>query len=70
VQVVTKAALDVMTMLEKIVVNKEAERLMATSGISMTQPMKKDYITEWLQLNKNMLCYGGLGIQMIGEEEP
>jgi hypothetical protein len=70
VQVATKTALDVMTILEKIVVNKEAERLMATSGISMTQAGKKDYITEWLQLNKDMLRYGGLGIQMIGEEEP
>jgi hypothetical protein len=52
------------------VVNKEAERLMATSGMSMTRAMKKAYITEWLQLNKDMLQYGGLGIQMIGEEEP
>jgi hypothetical protein len=55
VQVVTKTASDVMIMLEKIVVNKEAEWLMATSGISMMRAMKKDYITEWLQLNKDML---------------
>jgi hypothetical protein len=52
------------------VANEEAERLMTTSGISMTRAMKKDYITEWLQPNKDMLRYGGLGIQMIGEEEP
>ncbi len=55
-QVVTnKTASDVMTMLEKMVVSKEAEQLMATSEISMTRPMKKDYITEWLQLIKDML---------------
>ena len=58
-----------MAMLEMFVVNKEEEQLKGL-GQKMTREMKKEYIVEWIDINKDMLQYGGLGTLMIGEEEP
>jgi hypothetical protein len=67
---ISKTALDVMALLEKIVVQEESDQLKATEGISMTREMKKQYVSEWISINKEMLQHGGLGIQMIGEPTP
>ena len=32
--------------------------------------MKKEYIVEWIGLNKDMHQDGGLGTPMIGEQDP
>jgi hypothetical protein len=44
VKSITKMAANVMSMLEKIGVQEEADRLKATEGITMTREMKKEYV--------------------------
>jgi hypothetical protein len=65
-----KTAEDVMAMLAKIVVQEESDRRQASEGISMTHDMKKEYLSEWMSVNNQMLRMGGLGIPMIGEPTP
>lgn len=67
---VYKTAEDVMAMLAKIVVQEESDRRQASEGTSMTRDMKKEYLSEWMSVNKLMLQMGGLGIPMIGEPTP
>ncbi len=70
VKSITKSAADVMAMLEKIVVQEEADRLQAKDGTTMTREMKKKYAKDWIHINNEMLQEGGLGIQMIGDPIP
>jgi hypothetical protein len=70
VKSITKSAADVMAMLEKIVVQEEADRLQAKDGTTMTREMKKKYANDWIHINNEMLQEGGLGIQMIGAPIP
>jgi hypothetical protein len=55
VKSISKMAGDVMALLEKIVVQEEADQLKATEGITMTRDMKKQYVSEWKSINKEML---------------
>ena len=71
VKTITKTPSEVMTMLEKIVVQEEADRQLAlTKPAPMTARMKKQYVIDWKEANQAMLQQGGLGIQMIGEPTP
>jgi hypothetical protein len=70
VKSITKAAADVMAMLEKIVVQEEADSLQAKDRTTTTRVMKKKYAADWIHINNEMLQEGGLGIQMIGDPIP
>ncbi len=71
VKTITKTPSEVMTMLEKIVVQEEADRnLGLKKPAPMTAQMKKQYVIDWKAENQEMLQQGGLGIQMIGEPTP
>jgi hypothetical protein len=60
-----------MAMFEKIVVQEESDQRQASEGISMmTRTIKKEYLSEWLSINNDMLLRGDLGIPMIGEPTP
>jgi hypothetical protein len=70
VKSIYKTAADVMTMMEKIVVQEESDQRQASEGISMTRAMKKEYLSEWMSVKNDMLQSSGLDIQMIGKLTP
>jgi hypothetical protein len=65
VKSITKSAADaVMAMLEKIVVQKEADQLQAKDGTTKPTEMKRrKYAADWIHINKEMLQEGGLGFR-------
>ncbi len=67
---ISKTSSQVMAMLESMVVKEDAERLKASENLLMTNGMKKDYIEDWKESNKDMLQNAGLGTSDLWEEEP